>query len=104
LNSIISLYSVAFSRDSKKKVYVQDLMADEAVAKDLVSLVRDQGAYVYVCGATAMGSDVMTAFTKILQQHGGCGKAKETLLEPEAIKFVKDLQDSGRYVQELWTA
>jgi len=103
-SGVLDELHLAFSRDSKKKVYVQDLMADEAIAKDLVSLVRDQGAYVYVCGATAMGSDVMTTFTKILQQHGGSGKAKESLLEPEAIKFLKDLQDSGRYVQELWTA
>jgi len=56
-----------------------------------------EGAYVYVCGATAMGTDVMAAINSILQKHKGMSSS-------EASACVKDLQEKGRYVQELWTA
>lgn len=93
---LTKLYT-AFSRDGPQKVYVQNLMAEPATAQELLDLVLKQNAYIYVCGATAMGHDVMTAFGKILQEQGGMTPAKATA-------FIKDLQDHGRYVQELWTA
>mmetsp|Transcript_7916 Transcript_7916/g.13118 ORF Transcript_7916/g.13118 Transcript_7916/m.13118 type:complete len:693 (+) Transcript_7916:93-2171(+) len=89
----------AFSRDGPKKVYVQHLIEDAAVATELVDLVCNQGAYVYVCGATAMGTDVMSAFVRILQQQ-----KKAKMKTEQASAFIKDLQEKGRYVQELWTA
>jgi sulfite reductase alpha subunit-like flavoprotein len=40
---------------------------------------------------------VMAAFVKILQE-------KNAMSAVQATTLVKDLQDMGRYVQELWTA
>ena len=44
-----------------------------------------------------MGTDVHAAFVKILQDQRGMSGAA-------AQAYVKDLQERGRYVQELWTA
>eukprot|EP00388_Colpodella_angusta_P031419 GDKK01022805.1.p2 GENE.GDKK01022805.1~~GDKK01022805.1.p2 ORF type:complete len:148 (-),score=37.14 GDKK01022805.1:228-671(-) len=94
---VLTSFYTAFSRDTKQKVYVQNLMVQPETAKELLDLLLNQGAYVYVCGATAMGTDVMAAFVKILQEQNNMSVA-------QATAFVKELQDKGRYVQELWTA
>lgn len=94
---VLTKLHTAFSRDSAKKVYVQNLMAQPETAAELLDLVIKQKAYIYVCGATAMGTDVMHTFINILQEQNNMTAA-------QATAFVKDLQDKGRYVQELWTA
>lgn len=94
---VLTSLHTAFSRDGPTKVYVQNLMAEENTAKELLDLLLHHNAYVYVCGATAMGSDVMATFVKILQEKNG-------MTAMQATTFIKDLQDMGRYVQELWTA
>ncbi len=63
----------------------------------LVKLLIDQGGSLYVCGATAMGTDVMNAVVSLLKTH-------QKLSTEEATAMVKKLQEKGRYVQELWTA
>jgi sulfite reductase (NADPH) flavoprotein alpha-component len=65
-------------------------------ALELISLI-DAGAHIYVCGATAMGDDVLKAVIEVVSLNKAFTKA-------EAEKYVKGLQTSGRYVQELWTA
>lgn len=87
---------LAFSRQQKNKVYVQHLLGGAANAKALCAEL-DQGGYIYVCGATAMGGDVHTALVEILRKH-------KSMTNERALAFLKDLQKSGRYVQELWSA
>lgn len=94
---VLTKLHTAFSRDAKEKVYVQHLMVQPETAQELLGLLLNQGAYIYVCGATAMGADVMAAFIKILQEQNNMSTA-------QATSFIKELQDKGRYVQELWTA
>jgi len=94
---VLSKLHTAFSRDGNKKVYVQNLMVDPANATELVDLLINQGVYIYVCGATAMGNDVHAAFIHVLETHN-------KMTTQQATAFVKDLQDKGRYVQELWSA
>lgn len=93
---ILTQLELAFSRDQREKVYVQHLLQRQEDATSLVANL-DQGAYVYVCGATNMGNDVMEAIVTILQQ-------KKTISKSEAENYLKRLQNNGRYVQELWTA
>eukprot|EP01036_Dinobryon_divergens_P034668 gene34668-44829_t len=88
---LTSLYT-AFSREGASKVYVQHLMLQDQVRVYLKQLVLEQGAYVYVCGATAMGADVMKAFTALLNDS-----------EDAAHTYIKQMQETGRYVQELWS-
>ena len=68
---VLTALHTAFSRDGPSKVYVQGLMTEDATAANIVNLLFAEGAYVYVCGATAMGSDVHAAFNSILQKHKG---------------------------------
>lgn len=87
---------VAFSREQSNKVYVQDLIQRPENASYLSQLILDQGAYVYVCGATAMGHSVLEAFTAIISKAKGISVDKAT-------DMVKDMQKKHRYVQELWS-
>jgi len=91
---VLSELHLAFSRQHPggSKVYVQHLMLKTDTAASLATLVVDQGAYVYVCGATAMGADVSKAFVQVLEGRGVDG-----------AQYVKDMQETGRYVQELWS-
>lgn len=82
----------AFSREQSEKVYVQHRLAEEG--KRLWELLPQ--AYFYVCGGTSMGKDVMQAVEKIAMDQGGMG-------EEEAKAYVKQMQSSGRYIQELWS-
>lgn len=102
-DGVLTQLHTAFSRDGPKKVYVQHLLAQHAA--DLLELLdvdkksksSSAGAYVYVCGATSMGNDVMAAFVSMLQEHKKMSKT-------DATNYIKELQDCGRYVQELWSS
>ena len=94
---VLTTLLTAFSREGKQKVYVQNLMKEEKNAQQLLDLITKQGAFIFVCGATAMGNDVNHAFLELLQQRAGKSASA-------ASAFMKDLHDQGRYVQELWTA
>lgn len=94
---VLTKLHTAFSRDTNKKVYVQHLLTETEVAKELMEWIFSNNAYVYVCGATSMGTDVMNAFVKIVEDY-------KKVSHDEALKIVKGLQEKGRYVQELWTA
>lgn len=87
---------LAFSRESTEKVYVQHLIKKQENASSFVADL-EAGAYIYVCGATKMGEDVMKAIHDILKEYKKFSKE-------DADKYIKNLQSSGRYVQELWTA
>eukprot|EP00605_Chrysophyceae_sp_TOSAG23-4_P002699 GSChrysophyteH1.ASY1.ANO1.2976.1 assembled CDS len=92
----LTLYT-AFSREIKgKKVYVQNLMQNSSNSAEFMRDL-DDGAYIYVCGATAMGADVHNALIAMLKASKGFSQTKAT-------GFLADLQKSGRYVQELWSA
>ena len=87
---------VAFSREQKEKVYVQDVIRRPENASYLCELIMEQGAYVYVCGATGMGHSVHEAFAEILSTGRG-------MTIDEANEFIKGMQKKHRYVQELWS-
>lgn len=83
-----------------KKVYVQHLIESEVNAKKLIE-VLDNGGYIYLCGATAMGADVMETIINILIKY----KSNDGIANKEqAHAYLKTLQENGRYVQELWSA
>jgi NADPH-ferrihemoprotein reductase len=88
--------SLAFSRAQTSKVYVQHLLSEERNAVELVRML-DVGAHIYVCGATAMGNDVLQCVSNILTQHKFGGDVDRGSEE------VKALQKAGRYIQELWS-
>lgn len=88
---------LAFSREEGKKVYVQTLLKSPEVAKQIINNLFNEDGYVFVCGATAMGNDVLTLFIQLIQEQ-------KQITHAQATEIMKSWQSSGRYVQELWTA
>ena len=90
---VLTRLTLAWSRDAKEKIYVQDRMRD--VGRDLWAWLAD-GAHVYVCGdAKHMAKDVEAALVEIVAAFG----VRST---NEAIGFVAELKKSGRYQQDVY--
>ncbi|WIM96362.1 bifunctional nitrate reductase/sulfite reductase flavoprotein subunit alpha [Actinoplanes oblitus] len=84
---------LAFSRDQRAKVYVQDRMREQGA--QLWAWLRD-GAHFYVCGdASRMAKDVDRALHEIAVNHGR--------LSPEAATaYLKQLAADKRYVRDVY--
>jgi len=85
--------SLAWSRDTECKVYVQDKMREEA---DVLWSWLEQGAHFYVCGdAKRMAVDVEAALAFVCEQHGGMNRVR-------AKQFVAELRAAGRYQTDVY--
>ncbi len=84
---------VAFSRDTPKKIYVQDKMWDRR--RDLIEWL-DGGAYFYVCGdAKAMAKDVRATLVRAY--------ADVKAISPQAAEqAVASLERDKRYLQDTY--
>ncbi len=90
---ILDKLRVAFSREQTEKVYVQDLLKQDAI--ETWQLIHEQGAWIYVCGGVKMGHDVSDVLHTICETEGG-------MSEEDARQYLSTLANSHRYVQELW--
>ncbi len=85
--------TLAWSRDGRDKIYVQDRMRE--VGRDLWAWL-DEGAHFYICGdAKRMARDVERALVDVVAQWG----AKTT---DEALAFVAGLKKAGRYQADVY--
>ena len=90
---VLTRLTLAWSRDAKEKIYVQDRMRD--VGRDLWAWLAD-GAHIYVCGdAKRMAKDVEAALIEVVATFG----LRST---NEAIGFVAEMKKSGRYQQDVY--
>jgi sulfite reductase (NADPH) flavoprotein alpha-component len=90
---VLTRLSLAWSRDTGEKFYVQDRMRE--VGREVWSWLAD-GAHVYVCGdAKRMAKDVERALVDIAAQFGA-------RTSDEAVAFVADLKKKGRYQQDVY--
>jgi sulfite reductase alpha subunit-like flavoprotein len=89
---LLTRLSLAFSRDQRQKVYVQDLM--RSAGAELWRWLAD-GAHVYVCGdATRMAKDVHIALLDIARDHGRLGDGAED--------WLSGLVASKRYLRDVY--
>lgn len=89
----LSKFDVAWSRDQKEKLYVQDLMMQNGA--ELWAWLRD-GAAFYVCGdASKVAKDVDLALHKIAEEHG-------KLPADEAAAFIARLKKEKRYLRDVY--
>ena len=89
----LSKLSTAWSRDSTKKIYVQDRMLE--AGPELWSWLKS-GAHFYVCGdAKRMAKDVEAAVANIAEAHGHMSAAG-------AKDFVAELKAAGRYQADVY--
>lgn len=89
---LLDRVSLAFSRDSADRPYVQDRLV-EAGAE--VYRWLQEGAHLYVCGALAMERGVRAALQGIVATHGGLG-------EDESAEYLEVLQSQGRYQKDAY--
>lgn len=90
---LLQRLDLAFSRDQKEKVYVQDRIREngEALFEWL-----EKGAYFYICGdAFRMAKDVDAALHEVIEKFGN--KTVE-----EAIAYVNSLKKHKRYVRDVY--
>lgn len=84
---------LAFSRDQRQKIYVQDRMVEHGA--QLWRWLQD-GAHLYVCGdASRMAKDVDDTLATIAQRHGG-------LSAEDAAEYRKGLVAQKRYLRDVY--
>lgn len=85
--------SVAFSRDTEQKVYVQHRLQEQAQE---VYEWLEQGAVVYVCGdEKTLAVSVEQALTTIIEQQGG-------KTQQEARDYIQNLRAQQRYQRDVY--
>ncbi|KAF2730666.1 riboflavin synthase domain-like protein [Polyplosphaeria fusca] len=85
---------VAFSRDQRQKVYVQDLIRQHS-AQVHDALAKKSGL-VYICGSSGkMPQAVREALIEAFQSHG-------SMTREEAEAYLVGMEKTGRYKQETW--
>lgn len=92
-NGVLDKLDLAFSRDQKEKIYVQDCMREKGA--ELFALL-EQGAYFFVCGdAYHMAKDVDKALHHVIATQGN-------LSEQQADEYVKQMKKDKRYVRDVY--
>lgn len=92
-SGLLTRISLAFSRDQREKVHVQQRMWEER--RELYGWLQD-GAHVYVCGdAKAMARDVHAMLLDVIADQSARG--------PEAARAeLRELQQAGRYRRDVY--
>ena len=90
---VLNKVNLAFSRDQKEKVYVQDKMRQHAA--ELYEWLSG-GASFYICGKKdPMSTDVENTLLKIIEQYGN--------QSPEGAKeYLEQLKEEGRYEKDVY--
>jgi sulfite reductase (NADPH) flavoprotein alpha-component len=85
--------TLAWSRDSGEKIYVQHRMRDDG--RDIWAWL-ERGAHIYVCGdALRMAKDVERALIDVVAEHGK--RSPE-----DAARFVAELKKNDRYQADVY--
>jgi len=93
LDKIISHVGLAFSRDERKKVYIQHKMLEDAEV--LARMLHDKNGVFYLCGPTWPVPDVYEALIGALIKYVG--------MEPTAAAdYLEGLKEEERYVLEVY--
>ncbi|MED0656876.1 assimilatory sulfite reductase (NADPH) flavoprotein subunit [Anoxybacillus ayderensis] len=92
-NGVLTKMDVAFSRDTKEKVYVQHRMIEQS--KELFRWL-EEGAAVYVCGdKQRMARDVHETLIHIIAKEG-------KMTNERAEAYVADMQKQKRYQRDVY--
>ena len=90
---VLSRIDMAWSRDQKEKVYVQDKLREQGA--ELWRWIND-GAHIYVCGdANRMAKDVEQVLLEVIAEFGGMDA--ET-----ADEFLSELRVERRYQRDVY--
>ena len=91
---VLTRLNVAFSRDQKDKIYVQNKMQQHA--KEIWRWIDQQAAYFFLCGdMKRMAKDVHQTLLAIVAEQGN--KTPE-----QAESYLKQLRKDGRYQRDVY--
>ncbi len=92
-SGLLTKVDVAFSRDQRDKVYVQDKLRKNSQE---VFAWLEAGAHLYICGdANRMAKDVHQALVDIIKENSG----KD---DEQAEQYLKDLRSANRYQKDVY--
>jgi sulfite reductase (NADPH) flavoprotein alpha-component len=92
-DGVLTRLVTAFSRDTEKKVYVQDRMLENS--KELFEWLEN-GAYFYVCGDKQyMAKDVHNALISVIEKEGA-------MTSEEAEAYLNEIRKQGRYQRDVY--
>jgi NADPH-ferrihemoprotein reductase len=83
----------AFSRATKRKYYVQDRVEERD--EDVVRLLLDHNAYIYICGSASMARDVTGRL-------GGCLKRRQGWSETKLREWSESIKKAHRWQEDVW--
>ena len=89
---LLDRIDLAFSRDRRDKVYVQHQLRQNG--SELYRWL-EEGAHLYLCGASAMGAEVNQALIDVVSEHSGQSPAG-------AEEYLEALRRQGRFQQDLY--
>lgn len=90
---LLQRFDVAFSRDQRRKIYVQDRIRENGA--ELNRWIAN-GAVIYVCGdAKHMANDVHEALVDVLATENGLDREA-------ALQKLKALRSEGRYQRDIY--
>ncbi|WP_186670742.1 assimilatory sulfite reductase (NADPH) flavoprotein subunit [Sporosarcina sp. BP05] len=90
---VLTRMDVAFSRDTKDKVYVQHRMIENSQA---IFNWLEEGAVLYICGDEKhMATDVHATLEKIIEEEGA-------MSSKEASDYLADMQQQKRYQRDVY--
>lgn len=91
-DNVITHCGLAFSRDGKKKVYIQHKMKNDA--EMLVKYLNSEKGVFYLCGPTWPVPDVYETLVGALEKYNG-------MTIEDAGAYVEGLKEEERYVLEV---
>ena len=85
--------SLAWSRDGKEKVYVQDMIRQQG---EQFWQWLERGAHIYVCGdASRMAKSVEKAILDVIATQGGKG-------DDGAAEYLNEIREENRYQRDIY--
>ena len=93
LDGTITKAGLAFSRDQKHKIYIQNKMQEDG--KDLARMLLRENGVFYLCGPTWPVPDVYEALVSALHEFEGVEVGA-------AGAFLEGLKEEERYVLEVY--
>lgn len=92
-DGVLTTLTTAFSRDTDKKVYVQDKMRENS--QELFEWLEN-GASFYVCGdKQKMAKDVHEALIDVIEKEG-------KMTREDAVAYLDEVKKQGRYERDVY--
>ena len=98
-NGVLNRASLAFSRDTTTRAYIQDKLREEGA--DIYQWLQ-QGAYVYVCGGLEMEKGVQQSILEIIETYSANGTNHGEGEGNSAETYFENLRSQGRYLKDVY--